>query len=51
MRDNQKNEQDGWVMLNTKVPPEVAQLFDILANQRGMKSYELLQLLVLGFIT
>ncbi|MBQ4386152.1 MAG: hypothetical protein II822_00885 [Prevotella sp.] len=51
MRDNQKNKQDGWVMLNTKVPPEVAQLFDILANQRGMKSYELLQLLVQGFIT
>lgn len=51
MRDQQKNEQDGWVMLNTKVPPEVARLFDILAQQRGMKTYELLQLLVQGFIS
>ena len=50
MTENQKNKEDGWVMLNTKVPPHIGQLFDLLANQRGMKSYELLQLLVNGFI-
>jgi hypothetical protein len=51
MTENQKNAEDGWVMLNTKVPPHIGKLFDMLANQRGMKSYELLQLLVNGFIT
>lgn len=39
------------MLLNTKVPPHIGQLFDLLARQRGMKSYELLQLLVNGFIT
>ena len=51
MTENQKNKEDGWVMLNTKVPPHIGQLFDLLAEQRGMSSYELLQLLVNGFIT
>lgn len=51
MTENQKNKEYGWVMLNTKVPPRIGQLFDLLANQRGMKSYELLQLLVNGFIS
>lgn len=51
MTENQKNKEDGWVMLNTKVPPHIGQLFDLLAKQRGMASYELLQLLVHGFIT
>ena len=51
MTENQKNKEDGWVMLNTKVPPHIGQLFDLLAKQRGMASYELLQLLVNGFIT
>ena len=51
MTENQKNKEDGWVMLNTKVPPHIGQLFDLLAKQRGMKSYELLQLLVNGFIS
>ena len=51
MTENQKNKEDGWVMLNTKVPPHIGQLFDLLANQRGMKSYELLQLLVNGLIS
>ena len=50
MTENQKNKEDGWVMLNTKVPPHIGQLFDLLAEQRGMSSYELLQLLVNGFI-
>jgi len=51
MTENQKNKEDGWVLLGTKVPPHIGQLFDLLARQRGMKSYELLQLLVNGFIT
>lgn len=51
MTENQKNKDEGWVLLNTKVPPHIGQLFDLLANQRGMKSYELLQLLVNGFIS
>ena len=51
MTENQKNKEDGWVLLGTKVPPHIGQLFDLLANQRGMKSYELLQLLVNGFIS
>ena len=51
MTENQKNKEDGWVLLGTKVPPHIGQLFDLLARQRGMASYELLQLLVNGFIT
>lgn len=51
MTENQKNKEDGWVLLGTKVPPHIGQLFDLLARQRGMKSYELLQLLVNGFIS
>ena len=51
MTENQKNKDDGWVLLGTKVPPHIGQLFDLLAKQRGMASYELLQLLVNGFIT
>lgn len=51
MTENQKNKDDGWVLLGTKVPPHIGQLFDLLARQRGMKSYEILQLLVNGFIT
>ena len=51
MTENQKNKDEGWVLLGTKVPPHIGQLFDLLAKQRGMASYELLQLLVNGFIT
>lgn len=51
MTENQKNTEDGWVMLNAKVPPHIGKLFNILARQRGMTSYELLQLLINGFIT
>lgn len=51
MTENQKNTEDGWVMLNAKVPPHIGKLFNILAQQRGMTSYELLQLLINGFIT
>lgn len=51
MTENQKNTEDGWVMLNAKVPPHIGKLFNLLARQRGMTSYELLQLLINGFIT
>ena len=51
MTENQKNTEEGWVMLNAKVPPHIGTLFNILARQRGMTSYELLQLLINGFIT
>lgn len=51
MTENQKTKDEGWVNISTKVPPHIGQLFDILAGQRGMKSYELLQLLVNGFIS
>lgn len=51
MTENQKNSEEGWVMLNAKVPPHIGKLFNLLARQRGMTSYELLQLLINGFIT
>lgn len=51
MIGEQKNKDDGFVNISTKVPPNVAQLFDLLAQQRGMQPYELLQLLINGFIT
>ena len=51
MTENQKNSEEGWVMLNAKVPPHIGTLFNILARQRGMTSYEMLQLLINGFIT
>ena len=51
MIGEQQNKDDGFVNISTKVPPNVAKLFDVLAQQRGMHSYELLQLLVNGFIT
>lgn len=35
----------------TKVPPHVAELLNILAGMRGMEVYELLQLLINGFIS
>lgn len=51
MTGNQKNKDDGYVNVSTKVPPNVADLLNILANMRGMEVYELLQLLVHGFIS
>ena len=47
----QKNKNDGYVSIATKVPIWIADLLTILAKQRGMEVYELLQLLVNGFIT
>lgn len=38
-------------LVQTKVPKHIKQLIDILAAQRGLSSYELLQLLINGFIT
>ena len=47
----QKTKDDGYVSIATKVPTHVAELLTILAKQRGMEVYELLQLLVNGFIS
>lgn len=46
----QKNES-GYVVVATKVPSYISELLTILAKQRGMEVYELLQLLINGFIT
>lgn len=49
---NQKQvTDDGFELVQTKVPSHIKQLLDILAKQRGMSTYELLQLLIDGFIT
>ena len=50
MTGEQKN-KDEYVNISTKVPYSISKLFDMLADQRGMKSYELLQLLINGFIS
>ena len=51
MIGEQNNNEDGFELVQTKVPTHVKQLLDILAGQRGMSTYELLQLLIDGFIT
>ena len=51
MIENQNINEDGFELVQTKVPQHVKQLLDILAGQRGMSTYELLQLLIDGFIT
>lgn len=51
MIGEQKNKDDGFVSIATKVPIWIADLLTILAKQRGMEVYELLQLLVNGFIS
>lgn len=51
MIGEQKTKDDGYVTIATKVPAHIAELLSILARQRGMEVYELLQLLVNGFIT
>ena len=51
MSDNQNNNEDGFELVQTKVPTHIKQLLDILAKQRGMSTYELLQLLINAFIT
>ena len=45
------NIEEGFELVQTKVPTHIKQLLDILAGQRGMSTYELLQLLINGFIT
>lgn len=47
----QKTKDDGFVSIATKVPVWIADLMTILAKQRDMELYELLQLLVNGFIS
>ena len=51
MIGNQKQRDDGYISVATKVPPQVSELLNILANSRGMEVYELLQLLIHGFIS
>ena len=51
MIGEQNNNEDGFELVQTKVPTHVKQLLDILAKQRGMSTYELLQLLINAFIT
>ena len=51
MIGDQKQKDDGFELVQTKVPTHIKQLLDILAKQRGMSTYELLQLLINGFIT
>ena len=43
--------EDGFELVQTKVPTHIKQLLDILSKQRGMSTYELLQLLINAFIT
>ena len=51
MNGEQLNIEEGFELVQTKVPTHIKQLLDILAGQRGMSTYELLQLLINGFIT
>lgn len=51
MIGEQKNKDEGYVNVSTKVPPHVAELLNILARMRGMEVYELVQLLINGFIS
>ena len=51
MIGKQKTKDEGFVTVATKVPPHVAELLNILARMRGMEVYQLLQLLVHGFIS
>ena len=51
MIGEQKTKDEGYVSVATKVPSHVAELLTILARMRGMEVYELLQLLVNGFIS
>ena len=51
MIGNQKQRDNGYIGVSTKVPPQVSELLNILANSRGMEVYELLQLLIHGFIS
>ena len=50
-KDKKQMTDDGFDLVQTKVPAHIKQLLDILAEQRGMSTYELLQLLINGFIT
>lgn len=51
MIGEQKTKDEGYVSIATKVPANVAELLTILSRMRGMEVYELLQLLVNGFIS
>lgn len=51
MTGEQINVEEGFELVQTKVPTHIKQLLDILSKQRGMSTYELLQLLINAFIT
>lgn len=51
MIEEQINIEEGFELVQTKVPTHIKQLLDILSKQRGMSTYELLQLLINAFIT
>ena len=50
MIGEQKTKDNGFISIATKVPIWISDLLTVLAKMRGMEVYELLQLLVNGFI-
>lgn len=50
MIGDQKNKDDGYVNVSTKVPPHVAELLNIIAMSRGTDIYGLLQLFIKAII-
>ena len=46
-----KDNEESYELVQTKVPKHVKQLLDILSEMRGMSTYELLQLLINGYIS
>ena len=46
-----KDNEESYELVQTKVPKHVKQLIDILSEMRGMSTYELLQLLINGYIS
>ena len=47
---NQKTRDEGYVMVNTKVPPHVADFLNIIAKSRGTDIYGILQLFIQALI-
>ena len=44
MIGEQKNKDDGFVVISTKVPPHVAEFLNIFAESKGTDIYGLLQM-------
>ena len=47
---NQQNKEEGWVILNTKVPPHVAEFLEVFAASKETNIYGLLQMFVATII-